>query len=163
MGGSQQVEHLTNSGREWVPGEVLAEDPLDFGVGTCLRAASHVFTPIDVQGDLEMRVGMLDRGDKGADCDVDCQLFLQLTYQSLLVGLVGLDLAAGELPQASKQAWRGAFSEKITAVLRNCRRHKFMMWQRLLCSPHWERALSAEGISVATFADGASIAVGNFG
>ena len=82
-------------------GERVAGDPGDALGIVRARLALEDLRPMDEEMDFPIGVGMPRLPDEGADVDADAQLLEALPGERRIVGLAGLDLAPGELPEAA--------------------------------------------------------------
>jgi hypothetical protein len=63
--------------------------------------------------------------DALADLDADAEFLDALAGQGLLVGLAGLDLAAGKFPPAGRLGWRGSLARQHATIRDDHRRNDY--------------------------------------
>ena len=152
----QQRQDLAVGGGDRIAVELPTGNPSDFRVIERSGAATGDLAAINVQSDFEMGIGMTDGGHEGANSDPDFQLFLNLTNEGVLVGLLSPCLAAGELPESSEQVGAGTLSQKKSAVFLDGGGHDVVMRQGLL------RATLAITIAMPSTAVNSFIITGSF-
>jgi hypothetical protein len=73
-------------------------------------------TLVEVEVDDVFFVRVADEGDQLADLDIDAEAVLHLAAERAGVGLPGLDLPAGELPEEREHRGGATLGDEVAAV-----------------------------------------------